>query len=115
MHQKFDLSRVQTHVPQIMTVHFMSLRRLLYPLGHSTTRSVACCKHDLDKSIANPKFNPTEIRTHDLQIMTVRFHVMENQVPSPQLRQTAQIVSRLLLWNLQTVFTTLTVHRGNKL
>ena len=29
MHPKFDLTGVQTHDLQIMTVHFMSLRRLL--------------------------------------------------------------------------------------
>ena len=29
-HPKFDLTGVQTHDLQIMTVHFMSLRRLLY-------------------------------------------------------------------------------------
>ena len=31
---KFDLTRVRTHGLQIMTVYFMSLRRLLLPLGH---------------------------------------------------------------------------------
>ena len=33
-HPKFDLTRVQTHDLQIMTVHFMSLRRLLSQLCH---------------------------------------------------------------------------------
>ena len=33
-HPKFGPTGVRTHDLQIMTVHFMSLRRLLYPRGH---------------------------------------------------------------------------------
>ena len=33
-HLKFDPTGVRTNDHQIMTVHFMSLRRLLWPLGH---------------------------------------------------------------------------------
>ena len=30
-------------------------------------------KDDLDRSTMHTKFDPTEVRTHDLQIMTVHF------------------------------------------
>ena len=36
-HSKFDPTEVRTHDLQIMTVHSMSLRRLLSPLGHLVT------------------------------------------------------------------------------
>ena len=39
MHPKFDMVVVQTHDLQIMTVHLMSLRRLLEPLGAKCTGS----------------------------------------------------------------------------
>ena len=32
-------------------------------------------QYDLDRSIIHPKFDPTGIRTHDLQIMNNAFHV----------------------------------------
>ena len=41
MHPKFNLNGIRTHDLQIMTVHFMSLRHLLEPLGHQWLTQIA--------------------------------------------------------------------------
>ena len=42
-------------------------------------------KYNLDRSTTHPKFDPTGIQTHDLQIMTVKaFHVTETAALTTQ-------------------------------
>ena len=33
--------------------------------------------YDIDRSTTHPKFDPTRVRTHDLQIVNITFHIPE--------------------------------------
>ena len=47
--------------------------------------------YDFDRSIRHPKFDPTGVRTHDLQIINSNFHVLETPIVTTRLPGTKVI------------------------
>ena len=69
MHPKFDPLGIRTHDLQIMTVHFMSLRCLLY-CDHSAISDLESMNVRNSPIISPPKLNHFE-RTEEWEILTL--------------------------------------------